>query len=253
MTTPVNRSRLAPFRLAPCTALLALLVAGCQPEAASDDTGDTSDPVDTDDSGSVELALAVRSLSYTRANPGPTQAVLDVRIPTEATVQLVLNDELIEEWDTGDSCVVFPAFTQCADYLDQSLPVMIETGGEQHFELTALKGSDWKTVTFERDLTLEQCIANAAFYDEIVQPVLDDACSSCHREGGDGSSVFWSDDPWATFETTILNRREDLYQAPSLQTSMEQHRRRQIFQPYSTEYRAIAESVWRTLTSFQCS
>lgn len=247
MTTPANHSRLAPFRLALCTALLALLVAGCQPETASDDTGDTSDPVDTDDSGTVELALAVRSLSYTQANPGPTQAVLDVRIPTEATVQLVLNDELIEEWDTGDSCIVFPAFTQCADYLDQSLPVMIETGGEQHFELTALKGGDWKTVTLERDLTLGQCISNEAFYNTEVQGVLQSQCSSCHNGG---NPVFSADASWAQFETTIFNSTHRLYQAPSHQ---ENGHNAKPLEPYDEDYRAIAELVWRSLNEFECS
>lgn len=247
MTTPAIRSRLALFKRVPCTLLLTMLVAACQPETASDSPGDTSDPVDTDDSGTVELAVAVRSLSYTQANPGPTQAVLDIRIPTEATVQLVLNDELIEEWNTGDSCIVFPAFTQCADYLDQSLPVMIETGGEQQFELTALKGGDWKTVTFERDLTLGQCISNAAFYNTKVQGVLQSQCSSCHNGG---NPVFSAGASWSQFETTIFNSTHRLYKAPSHQ---ENGHNAKPLEPYDADYRAIAELVWRSLNDYQCS
>ena len=247
MTTPATHARLASTRLALCSVLLAFLVAGCQPESTRDDTDDIPDPVDTDDSGTVELALAVRSLSYTQANPGPTQAVLDVRVPTEATVQLVLNDELIEEWDTGEACIVFPAFIQCADYVDQSLPVMIETGGEQQFELTALKGGEWKTVTFNRNLSLGQCISNEAFYTTKAQGVLQSQCGSCHNGG---NPVFSAGASWSQFETTIFNSTHRLYKAPSHQ---ENGHNAQPLEPYDADYRAIAELVWRSLNEFECS
>lgn len=238
---------MAPFRLAQWTLLLALVVGGCQPDTLSDDTGDTSDPVDTDDSGTVELALQVRTLNYTQSNPGPTQVVLDVQVPTEAQVELYMNDVLQKSWSTGDACVEFPAFTLCEDDLDQSIATMVETGGSKRFELTALKGNDWKTVTFERDLTLGQCISSEAFFNTKVKDVLQNQCGSCHNAGNPAFNV---NSNWTQFESTIFNSTHRLYQAPSHQ---ENGHSAQPLEPYDADYRAIAELVWRTLNEFECS
>ncbi|WP_028671445.1 hypothetical protein [Saccharospirillum impatiens] len=252
MITPAFFVRPAPYRLALCTLLVALTVSGCQPDTASDTDDEVSDPVDTDDSGAVELALRVRTLNYTQSNPGPTQVVLDVQVPTEARIDLYMNDVLQKSWDTGEACVEFPAFILCEDDLEQSIATMIETGGTKRFELTALKGNTWKTVTFERDLTFGQCISNAEYYSEVAQPLLVDKCSSCHREGGDekASAIFRAEDSWASFETTIFNLMHRLYLAPSHQ---EPGHNASPLEPYDADYRAIAELVWRTLEEFQCS
>ncbi|HET8903902.1 MAG TPA: hypothetical protein VFN16_07910 [Saccharospirillum sp.] len=247
MTTPALFTRMAPFRLALWTLLLALVVGGCQPDTASDDTSDTSDPVDTDDSGTVELALQVRTLNYTQSNPGPTQVVLDVQVPTEAQVELYMNDVLQKSWNTGEACVEFPAIILCEDDLDQSIATMIETGGTKRFELTALKGDDWKTVRFERDLTLGQCVSNEAFYNTQVQDVLQSQCESCHNTG---NSVFDANANWLQFESTIFNKMHGLYQSPSQQINGHPT---QPLEPYDADYRAIAELVWRTLNEFECS
>ncbi len=247
MTTPVPFSRLAPFRLAQCTLLLALAISGCQPDIASDDSGKVTDPIDTDDSGTVELALQMRTLSYTQSNPGPTQIVLNLQVPTDARVELYMNDVLQKSWNTGDACVEFPAFTLCEDDQEQSIATMIETGGATLFELTALKGDAWKTVTFERDLTLGQCISNEAFFNTEVKDVLQNQCGSCHNAG---NPAFNANANWSQFASTIFNSSHRLYFAPSHQ---ENGHGAQPLEPYDADYRAIAELVWRSLNTFQCS
>lgn len=115
-------------------------LSACQPEELAVSDNDSAEDAEPANSGDTGIALLVRSLNYTQTNPGPTQVVLDVRIPTEANVQLWLYDVLIDEWATGEACVVFPALTQCADYIEQTVAVMIENDGAKRFELTALKG-----------------------------------------------------------------------------------------------------------------
>jgi hypothetical protein len=247
MTTLAFPFRQAPLRLAFRVLLLALATSGCAPETASNDNNEVSDPVDTDDSGAVELALKVRTLNYTQSNPGPTQVVLDVQVPTEARMDLYMNDVLQKSWDTGEACVVFPAFTLCEDDLEQSIATVIETGGTKRFELTALKDDTWKTVTFERDLTLGQCVSNEGFYNTKVQDVLQDQCGNCHNAG---NPVFSANATWSQFETTIFNSTHRLYRAPSHQESGHSA---EPLEPYDADYRAIAELVWRTLEEFQCS
>jgi hypothetical protein len=142
-----------------------------------------------------------------------------------------------------------PAFTQCADYIDQTVAVMIENDGAKRFELTALKGGDWKTVTFEQTLELGQCIGDKDFYAQTVQPVLQDECGSCHNAG---NPAFNANATWSQFETTINSALHRLYQAPSNQ---EAGHSPQPLKPYDVDYRAIFEIVWRQLQQpvFQCS
>jgi hypothetical protein len=224
---------------------LVLAISGCAPETGGE--SEVSDPVDTQDSGTVELALQVRTLTYTQDNPGPTQVVLDVQVPAEARVELYMNDILQKGWDTGDACVVFPAFTLCEDELEQSISTMAETGGIKRFELTALKGDTWKRVTFERTLSLGQCIANADFYSDVVQPVLEAQCGNCHNAG---NPAFNASANSTQFQSTISGASDRLYRAPSHQEAGHDPK---PLQPYDADYRAIAELVWRSRKPFVCS
>lgn len=229
--------------------LVVFLLAGCAPtEPGVGERDEVQGEVESETSGETSIPLAISGVAYNKNTAGPVMLLLEMELPTESTVQVRMNDTLIVEEPIGTSCQQLPAVTVCGKTLYRKQPVIVEQGGLQRFELTAIKGGDWRTEKFTTEVTQASCQSNQSVYLDRMQPVLQQACAQCHGNGDAG--VFQASDSWATLEPTLINRGELFYQFPSGQ---EPGHAVTPFAPYDATWRLFAEMVWRAEQGFSCS